>query len=192
MDGLEEEALKSRRGLPQERQWSKPQRYFRQYILTILVMLVVVFGFIRPFVVEGFRIPTQSMVPTLEVGDRILANKFIYRFSEPERGDIIVFESPDGETYLTKRVLGLPGDTITVEHGSLYVNDERQRETYLNPDLTDESSYGPTEVPAGHVFVMGDNRANSADSRSIGPVPQDNIVGEAFLRVWPLNWLEPL
>jgi signal peptidase I len=161
-------------------------------LVVLLVSVILVLGVVRPFIVEAFYIPTQSMAPTFEVGDRVLANKFIYRFSEPERGDIIIFESPDGETYLTKRVLGLPGDTITVARGSLYVNDEPQRETYLNPDLPDESTYGPIEVPAQHVFVLGDNRANSADSRSIGPVPQDNIAGEAFLRVWPLNQLEPL
>jgi len=171
---------------------TKKKKKILDSLVTLLISVVLVLGVVRPFMVEVFYIPTQSMAPTLEVGDRVLANKFIYRFSEPERGDIIIFESPDGETYLTKRVLGLPGDTIMVEHGSLYVNDERQREAYLNPDLPDESSFGPSEVPAGHVFVMGDNRANSADSRSIGPVPQDNIVGEAFLRVWPLNWLEPL
>ena len=170
----------------------KKKRKILDSLVTLLISVVLVLGVVRPFMVEAYYIPTQSMVPTLEVGDRVLANKFIYRFSEPERGDIIIFESPEGETDLIKRVLGLPGDTITVVRGSLYVNDELQRETYLNPDLPDESTYGPIEVPAQHVFVMGDNRANSADSRSIGPVPQNNIAGEAFLRVWPLNQLEPL
>jgi signal peptidase I len=170
----------------------KKKRKVVDSLVTLLVSVILVLGVVRPFIVEAYYIPTQSMAPTLEVGDRVLANKFIYRFSEPQRGDIIIFESPDGETALIKRVLGLPGDTITVVRGSLYVNDELQRETYLNPDLPDESTYGPIEVPAQHIFVMGDNRANSADSRSIGPVPQNSIAGEAFLRVWPLNQLEPL
>ncbi len=150
-------------------------------------------GLIKLFLMEAFYVPTESMVPTLEVGDRLLTEKVAHLFrSEPERGDIIVFESPDGEMELIKRVVGLPGDKIRVVGGSLYVNDERQREAYLNSDLPDESSYGPTEVPAGHVFVMGDNRANSADSRSIGPVPQHDIVGQAFLSIWPPGRLKPL
>jgi signal peptidase I len=196
MDGLEEEALKSRRELPQERQWRKPQPHVRGYILTILVMLVVVFGFIRPFVVEAFRIPTQSMVPTLEVGDRVLANKFIYRLiAEPKRGDIVILKvqtASGAEEHLAKRAIGLPQDEIEVRNGQLFLNGAAQKETYLNPDVPDESSYGPTEVPAGHVFVMGDNRAGSADSRFIGPVPQHDIVGQAFMRVWPPSRLELL
>ena len=82
-------------------------------------------------------------------------------------------------------MVGLPGDKITVVRGSFYVNDERQREPYVNADLPDERTYGPIWVPEGHIFAMGDNRADSADSRVFGPVPKSNIVGEAFLRVWP-------
>ena len=115
----------------------------------------------------------------------MLTNKFIYRFREPERGDIVVFESADGEMNLIKRVVGLPGDKITLVGGSFYVNDERQREPYVNADLPDERTFGPIWVPEGHIFAMGDNRADSADSRVFGPVPKSNIVGEAFLRVWP-------
>ncbi len=151
----------------------------------LLVSFAVLFGVIKPFIVEAFYVPTESMVPTLEVGDRVLTNKFIYRFSEPERGDIVVFESADGEMNLIKRVVGLPGDKITVVGGSFYVNDERQREPYVNADLPDERTYGPIWVPEGHIFAMGDNRADSADSRVFGPIPKSNILGEAFLRVWP-------
>jgi signal peptidase I len=129
------------------------------------------------------------MVPTLEVNDRVLVNKLVYRFSEPKRGDIIVFEHPDGQMDLIKRVVGVPGDTIAEVRGSLFVNGERQNETYVNHELPDESSFGPTPVPAGDVFVMGDNRADSADSRVLGPVPEEYVVGKAFLRVWPLSQL---
>ena len=171
-----------------------------EFGVVLLVSLVVHFGFIKPFLMEVFYIPTPSMVPTLEAGDRVLANKFIHLFSEPERGDIIIFEGPEGfespegeEEDLIKRVVGLPGDKITVVRGSLYVNGELQREPYLNHEQPDQipvgplSVYGPIWVPEGHVFVMGDNRAYSADSRIFGPVPEKYIVGEAFLRILPLN-----
>ena len=160
-----------------------------QFGVVLLVSLVVLFGFIKPFLMEAFYVPTESMVPTLEVGDLLLAEKVTHLFSEPERGDIIIFEASEGgeEVDLIKRVVGLPGDKITLVHGSLYVNDERQREPYLNYEQPDQSTYGPLWVPEGHVFVMGDNRAYSADSRIFGPVPEKYIVGEAFLRVWPLN-----
>ncbi len=161
-------------------------------LLALLLTVALLFGVVRPFIVEAFYVPSESMVPTLLVGERLLVNKFIYRFSEPERGDIVVFEAQTadgGEVYLVKRVLGLPGDEIAVRDGVLFLNSVLQRESYLNPDLPDESSFGPVEVPPEHVFVMGDNRANSADSRVFGPVPEKNIVGEAFLRVWPPNRL---
>jgi signal peptidase I len=171
-----------------------------EFGVVLLVSLVVLFGFIKPFLMEAFYVPTESMVPTLEVGDRVLANKFIHLFSEPARGDIIIFEGPKGfespegeEEDLIKRVVGLPGDEITVVRGSLYVNGELQREPYLNHEQPDQipfgplSVYGPLWVPEGHVFVMGDNRAYSADSRIFGPVPEKYIVGEAFLRILPLN-----
>ena len=168
----------------------------------------MVFLFIRPYVVEAFYIPSESMVPTLEVGDRVLVNKFIYRFTEPERRDVIVFKTPEGvdnsvggnpvsqligwlqgkrdeRQDLIKRVVGLPGDTIAVRNGNLFVNGERQNEPYLNKELPDQSFFQQTQVPQGKVFVMGDNRTNSRDSRFIGPIPKENIEGEAFLRFWP-------
>jgi len=145
---------------------------------------------VRPFYAEVFYIPTESMVPILEVGDRVVANKLVYHFNVPQRGDIIVFESPNGEIYLVKRVVGVPGDRIEVVRGTLYVNEERWEEPYLNRELPDTNSYGPVTVPEGHVFVMGDNRADSADSRYvIGPVPLEHIEGEAFMRIWPLGKL---
>jgi len=153
----------------------------------LVIGFALLFGIVQPFVTEAFYIPTESMVPTLEVNDRVLVNKFIYRFSKQKRGDIIVFEAPDSEEDLIKRVEGVPGDRITVVHGSLIVNGVRQEEPYLNRELPDRSTYGPVKVPAGHVFVMGDNRANSADSRIFGPVSEEYVIGKAFLRVWPLN-----
>jgi len=156
------------------------------FLLQFLVILAVVFGFIRPFVMEAFWIPSGSMIPTLEIGDRVLVNKFIYRFTEPERGDIIVFESVDNpDDDLIKRVVGLPGDKISVRDGKLLVNGKPQKEPYTNKKHPDKSFYAQTTVPKNHVFVMGDNRAKSADSRVFGPLPEKNIEGEAFLRFWP-------
>jgi signal peptidase I len=159
---------------------------FLEFLIILAVAFVLVFGFVRPFVLEAFRIPSESMVPTLEVGDRVFVNKFIYRFSEPERGDIVVFESVNGgEEDLIKRVVALPGDTVAVSGNVLSVNGEPQSEPYLNREIPDDSFFGPSRVSEGEVFVMGDNRANSADSRVFGPLPVENIEGEAFMRFWP-------
>jgi signal peptidase I len=157
-----------------------------EFLIILLVSFVLVFGFVRPFVVEAFWIPSASMVPTLKYGDRVLVNKFIYRFTEPQRGDIIVFKSVEGDGQdLIKRVVGVPGDEIAVRGGKLFVNGEPQKEPYVNKKYPDRSFYAPTTVPEDHVFAMGDNRANSQDSRIFGPVPEKNIEGEAFLRFWP-------
>ena len=157
-----------------------------EFLIILLVSFVLVFGFVRPFVVEAFWIPSASMVPTLKYGDRVLVNKFIYRFTEPQRGDIIVFKSVEGDGQdLIKRVVGVPGDEIAVRGGTLFVNGEPQKESYVNKKFPDRSFYAPTTVPKDHVFAMGDNRANSQDSRVFGPVPEQNIEGEAFLRFWP-------
>jgi signal peptidase I len=179
-----------------------------EFPLILIVAFALVFLVVRPYVVEAFYIPSESMLPTLEVGDRVLVNKFIYRFTEPERKDVVVFKTPEGvdnsvdgnpiarligwsqgkrdeRQDLIKRVVGLPGDTIAVRNGRLFVNGERQNEPYLNKALPDQSFFEQTTVPKNKVFVMGDNRTNSRDSRFIGPIPKENMEGEAFLRFWP-------
>jgi signal peptidase I len=157
-----------------------------EYLVILLVSFALVFGFVRPFVMEAFWIPSGSMIPTLEIGDRVLVNKFIYRFTEPKRGDIVVFTSVDDpKEDLIKRVVGVPGDKIAVRGGKLFLNGEPQKEPYTNKKLPDRSFFARTTVPKDHVFVMGDNRGNSADSRVFGPLPKKNIEGEAFLRFWP-------
>lgn len=169
-----------------------------EFIVILAVSFALVFLVIRPFVVEAFYIPSESMVHTLEVGDRVLTNKFIYRFTEPDRGDILVFKSVEGGNLknradLIKRVVGVPGDTIEVQKGKLFVNGEPQNEPYVNDaTLGFQGPYGPKKVPEGHVFMMGDNRGNSSDSRVFGPVPKENIQGGAFLRFWPLNRFGPI
>ena len=159
-------------------------------MVILIVAFALVFGFVRPFILEAFWIPSKSMVPTLEVGDRVFVNKFIYHFHPPERHDIIVFRNAEGSAEggqedLIKRVVGVPGDEISVQDGTLFVNGERQEEPYVNEQSPDTSSFGPMVVPEGKVFVMGDNRADSLDSRYIGPVPLENIEGEAFMIFWP-------
>ncbi len=153
-------------------------------LLILALCLVFMFGVVRPFVVEALRIPSESMVPTLEVGDRVLVNKFIYRFEDIGRGDLTLFEGHDGEATI-KRVVGLPGDRIAVRDGVLFVNGESRKESYVDYRLADSTFFGPEKVPEGHVFVMGDNRTNSRDSRDFGPVPEEDVLGKVSLRLWP-------
>jgi signal peptidase I len=152
--------------------------------LILLVSFALVFGFVRPVIAAPFYVGSESMVPTLEVWDRVMINKLAYDFAGPRRGDIALFESPTGgKDPLIKRVVGLPGERIELRNGRLFVNGEPEAEPYLRrPSRT---SYDPVRVPAHHVFVMGDNRRNSFDSRYFGPVPEENLIGEAFFRFWP-------
>ena len=174
---------------PEERQEDPPVKKtggILEFLIIVLIAFALVFGFVRPFIIEAFYIPSESMVPTLKIGDRVFVNKFVYRFSEPERGDIVVFKSTEGgEEDLIKRVVGLPGDNVALYDGVLFVNGEHREEPYVNARFPDSGFYGPTMVPPGHVFMMGDNRANSRDSRFFGAVPFENIEGEAFVSFWP-------
>ena len=171
----------------QEQPPTKKSGGFLEFLIIVLVAFALVFGFVRPFILEAFYIPSESMVPTLEVGDRVFVNKFAYRFWEPERGDIIVFRSVEGEGEdLIKRVIGVSGDRVAVRNGALHVNGEPQEESYLRDGRPlDRGPNGPTRLSEGEVFAMGDNRANSRDSRFFGPVPLENIEGEAFVIFWP-------
>jgi signal peptidase I len=170
----------------QSRRSAKKGGGFLEFLIILFVAFALVFGVVRPFVLEAFYIPSESMVPTLEVGDRVFVNKFVYRFGEPQRGDIVVFKSVEGgEEELIKRIVALPGDKIAVQDGVLFVNGEPQEEPYLNAQFSDSEHFGPTTVSGGEVFVMGDNRDNSRDSRFFGPVPIENIEGEAFVSFWP-------
>ena len=158
-----------------------------EFPVILLISFALVFGFVRPVIAAPFYVGSESMVPTLEIWDRVLINKLAYDLDEPERGDIVLFHSPDGgEDPLIKRVVGLPGDTIEVRHDRLYVNGKLQREPYVNDEYRKlQAPYGPQQVPLDHAFVMGDNRGNSQDSRVFGPLTKENIEGEAFLRFWP-------
>ncbi len=159
----------------------------------ILIALAV-----RTFVLQPFYIPSMSMTPTLHVHDRVLVNKLSYTFGSVDRGDVIVFERPDGVEAgdikdLIKRVVGLPGNSIVIEDSRVYIDGAPLDESYLPPGtVTRQGPHActreaPCVVPQDMVWVMGDNRTNSEDSRWFGPIPQDDIVGRAFLRMWPLG-----
>ncbi len=160
---------------------------------------------IKTFLIQAFYIPSGSMETTLEIGDRVLVNKLSYRVHDVNRGDLVVFEAAEGEgdcgqpvnqaaasaaeggiKDLIKRVIGLPGDVVEGRDGQLLVNDRILVEPYLDEGVT-TSDFEPTTIPEGCVWVMGDNRGDSRDSRSFGPVDEDHIVGRAFVRVWPLT-----
>ena len=127
-------------------------------MVILLLAFALVFGVIRPFIVEAFRIPSESMAPTLEVGDRVLANKFIYRFKQPDRKDVVIFDVPDQHAPLIKRIVGLPGDAIAVRNGKLFVNGERQNEPYLNEEIPDHSFFETTTVPVVSLLRVGKMR----------------------------------
>lgn len=185
----------------------KGRSFWLELPILVLVALVVAIV-IKTFFFQAFYIPSGSMQPTLEINDRVLVNKLSYQFGDIQRGDILVFDSPESvevdrsfvetifravgestgllspDTVLIKRVIGLPGDEVEIRENQVYVNGEPTAETYLAngvnmPDMQ------PLDVPIDHVFLMGDNRNQSRDSRFFGPVHRDDVVGRAFVTVWP-------
>ena len=154
----------------------------------LLVALVV-----KTFLIQAFYIPSESMVPTLKVQDRVLVNKLSYEFGDIERGDIVVFDrpggaGPDGIAELIKRVIAVEGDTVEGRDDRVYVNGRALTEDYLPPGTT-TSDFGPEEIPEDHVWVMGDNRGASDDSRRFKAISEDDIVGRAFVTIWPISEL---
>ncbi len=189
----------------------KPNRAQRVVVEWGIILVVVVLSTVvlRTFVVQSFYIPSGSMLPTLQVGDRIIVDKLSYRFHDPQRGDIVVFARPPLEdqlyTDLVKRVVGLPGETISSQNGMVYIDGRRLVEPWLP---TGTQSYtgslsggdahpqfdlpGPVKIPPGEYYVMGDNRRNSEDSRFFGPISKSLIVGRAVAVVWPLGHVKGL
>ncbi len=150
-------------------------------IVIVLFLFIWLQASFQSFVVEGI-----SMEPGLQGGQVILINKAAYWFGSPQRGDIIVFHSPqDPDRVFVKRVIGLPGETVKIEKGKVYIDGK----LLLEPDsiIEDSRDYGPVNVPPGHYFVLGDNRSNSSDSRNGWTVPEGDIIGKAWLSVWPLS-----
>jgi signal peptidase I len=191
------------------------RRSFLRELPILFIVALAVAIVLKTFVVQAFFIPSGSMEPTLEPGDRVLVQKVVYG---PDRGDVIVFSDPQGrpgpdrgivggflhwlsstlgierpehEDFI-KRVIGLPGETVELRDGRLFVDGVRIREPYLK-GAVDTRDYGPVRVPEGALFVLGDNRLNSNDSRfGLGFVPVDKVVGRAFAIVWPpsrVGWI---
>jgi len=170
-------------------------------IILLAVLLCTVL--LRTYVIQSFYIPSPSMVPTLDVGDRIMVNKLSYDLHGVHRGDIVVFKRPPLEQQdfpdLVKRVIGLPGETISTKNGHVYINGKLLPEPWLPPGpqsytgaLPDDehpqyNMPGPVHIPAGEYYVMGDNRTDSEDSRFFGPISKSLIVGRAVAVVWPLS-----
>lgn len=171
-----------------------------EWVLILGVALLVA-GLARAFVLQAFYIPSASMVPRLEVGDRVLVNKLSYRFGDIERGDLVVFDRPACDQAdpdiqdLIKRVVALPGEVVEGRDGAVFIDGTRLDEPYLPAGVT-TSTFDPYKVPDGHVWVMGDNRSNSKDSRILcgGPTPIDEhtIQGRAFVIIWPLSSISRL
>jgi signal peptidase I len=175
--------------------------------VTALIIAVL----IKTFLVQPFWIPSESMLDTIHVNDRVMVNKLAYRFGEPQRGDVVVFENPSepdtdesipeavirsvleavgirtrGEDDLIKRVVGLPGETITISDNRVHVDGVAIDEPYLDEDVVMPDE-GPFQVGEDEVFVMGDNREFSFDSRRFGNIPLEDLVGRAFVIIWPLS-----
>jgi len=184
-------------------------------LLELVVIVAVALGLalgIQAFLVKPYRIPSESMVPTLQIGQRVLVNRIGHSFSKPSVGDVVVFHPPLGadgdprcgvqhprtevcsrpvnqrdDVNFIKRVVAGPGDKIAIEQGHVILNGKRQKEPFARPCGVGEGCDYPDEitVPAGHYFMMGDNRGSSDDSRFWGPVPNDWIIGGAFATYWP-------
>ncbi len=162
--------------------------FFRE-LPFLLISAVLIAWVVRTFIIHPFYIPTGSMEPTLLPRDRVLVNKFIYRFREPQRGDIVVFLPPNDNRDYIKRIIGLPGETIEIRKGKVYINNRALSEPYKinKPDF---SSFGPFKIPKSSYFVMGDNRPNSSDSRVFGPLKKERIIGKAILIYWPISRIQ--
>ncbi len=182
---LKEEQVRWR-DLPKE---EKKKRFIKEaafYLGVILVALIL-----WRFILLNATIPTGSMENTIETGSRVMGLRCAYWFSEPERGDIIVFYAPDEEDVLfVKRLIGLPGDTVKIQDGKTFINGEPLDEPYLAEEII--GKFGPYEVPEDSYFMMGDNRNHSADARfwTNRFITKDDIVGKAYFTYWPgIHWI---
>lgn len=152
----------------------------------ILITALVLSLLINFCLIINAKVPTGSMENTIMTGDRLFGNRLAYVFSDPQRGDIVIFHYPDDEKVLyIKRIIGLPGETVEIKNGGVYIDGKLLEERYLN--VTTQGEFGPYEVPEGKYFMMGDNRNNSADSRFWDNTYLDRskIVGKAFMRYYP-------
>jgi signal peptidase I len=172
-------------------------RVFLDWAIVVAIALGVAFV-VRGFVLAHFYVEGSSMYSTLETGDRVFVNKMSYRLHDPNRGDVVVLHQVSGasERDLIKRVVALPGETVEMTNCTVYVDGRVLNEPYLDPDVVQPgncgSDFAPVTVPDDQVFVMGDNRGGSQDSRAIGTISEDDLVGRAFVVFWPQShwqWL---
>jgi signal peptidase I len=190
-------------GGPDAAKQRKSNRWILELVAVVVVAILVAF-LLRTFVVATYSIPSGSMEPTLQVGDRIVVNKLSYDLHGVDRGNIIVFSTPPKEDCagppvadLVKRVIGLPGETISLSAGRVYIDGHVLAEPWLPTAVRTQTYPGPSQepyalhtayrIPQGDVYVMGDNRTFSCDSRYWGPVAESTIVGKVDLRIWPLS-----
>jgi signal peptidase I len=198
-------------GAPEETPAPEKKRSFLAELPGLLLTALAIAVIIKTFLIQPFWIPSESMLPTIEVNDRVMVNKLAYKWGDPQRGDVVVFRDPReeeieesvpeavirsvleavgvrtrGRDDLIKRVIGVPGDTIEISANHVVVNGTPLEEPYLE-DGTEMPDEGPFQVGEGEVFVMGDNRNASFDSRRFGSVSHDDLVGQAFVTIWPLS-----
>lgn len=160
-------------------------------VIAVLAVIAIAVAGLRAFVLQPYIIPSNSMEPTLVPGDRILTNKLAYASASPVRGDVVVFAYPkDPSHILVKRVLGCEGETIELKDNMVLINGTPIQEPYLKSG--DYPPFGPEKIPAGNVFVLGDNRNESEDSRDWGLLPKSYILGKVWTIYFPLNRIRQL
>lgn len=178
-----------------EKQPKKPINKKKEALSWTLCLLgaVAIALLLRFFVFEIVRVDGHSMNPSLLDGQHVFAEKISRNFSTIERGQIVIVHYPNNSDAFVKRIVALPGDTVEVKDGHLFLNDEVQYEPYIK-EMYIEGNFEKTTVPENHYFVMGDNRNNSMDSRSpyVGPIPFDQVIGHAVFRIWPLDQISTL
>ena len=221
-EGFTDVARKTKTLRPFAVQEVAPESHWFVELAIFIAAAVLLTSGIRIFLAQPFYIPSESMVPQLEINDRIVVNKLAYKLREPSRGDIVVFDAPARAQQVTpppeaplpplaravrgigrftglvppptdefvKRVIGLPGETVHVKDGSVFIDGKLLEEPYLAEGVITTASesmfaFEPIKIKEGEVWVMGDNRPGSSDSRVFGPIRQDTIVGRTFVRVWP-------
>jgi len=158
--------------------------FFRDILITLILAIVIFF--LLQVTVQSFIIVERCMEPEFQEGERLLVNKVVYYFHEPERGDVIILHPPfNPEAVYIKRIIALPGDTVEVKEGAVYVNGIELDEPYIKEPPT--YTYDQEEIPENEYFVLGDNRNNANDSHKGWTVPRQNIIGKAWLSFWPLK-----
>lgn len=166
-----------------EKKWIKE---LREWSLS-LGLAVVAAMLLQNYVYAQTEVHNVSMQHTLSEGQRLIEDKWSYRFSDPKRGDIVIINGPEHQDRLVKRVIALPGETVDMKDGAVYIDGQPLEEPYANGSTYAGAVQMPFAVPDGHVFVLGDNRENSLDSRSFGPVAMSSLEGKAVFRIWPVN-----